>query len=378
MVRLQWPIRWARGAAGAEGAPLASDISAKTFSANAIRTLYGCMIAVTTVLIVINVTKPSDWSVDTTTLGLVGVICALPLIDRLRKFKVGGVEVELDELRHEVRREVAELRREAAATGAGLAEERGEDDDAAEPASIAEAAAPPIPIDRIVWVDDNPEQNEAYASQLGQRFDVECAVSTRQGLALIGESPERTLVITDAVRAEGGSMNFRAGRDLMEALRRTHPGVPVLVFAGFGTIRDYGPSFRDAGAQEATSTFTELAEHVTTIARRRFRAAVAEIVTAAGGRPDPRGPSGWSVVTQDDRRVRVEARDWRRRPTPTALNKVWNRAESLLSTDSVDEILVAVPVNRVTEAQLAGAPERLEVLTLEELTARLGVVQPAA
>ncbi len=361
MLRLRSPV------ARKDSPPQEEPISS-TFSARWLRVLYGCVLVVAAALICINVAKPWGWTVDATTLGLVGIACAVPVIERLRKLKLpGGVEVELDTLQKTVK----QLQRETAATGAEIAEERGEADEATETTSVVGAVAPLLPVDRVVWVDDNPEPNEAYASELRKRFEVEIATSTTQGVELVKKAPESTIVVTDAARVEGESMNVGAGRELLTRLRREDVDIPVIVFAGAGTIREYGSGFIEAGAQAVTSTFTELAEHVTTIARHRFRAAVAEVVVAAGGQPAGQGSTGWDIQT----RVRVEARDWRRPPSASAFNKVQNRAKALLEAQAIDEMLVVVPVKGVADVRLEQAPDQLAVLTLAELRARLGATR---
>jgi hypothetical protein len=145
------------------------------------------------------------------------------------------------------------------------------------------------------------------------------------------------------------------------------------VFAGHDTVRDYRKAFLDAGAVAVISTGTELAESVTTITRRRFRAAVSRVVTAAGGHADPEGPAGWRVDAPAGQATRIEARDWRLRPTAIGVNRVWNRAEQLLAGGEVSRVFVVVPVDRVSTAQRERAPGGVEVLTLDQLRVRLGL-----
>jgi DNA-binding NarL/FixJ family response regulator len=347
------------------------DDSTRAFSTGSIRLLYASVLVVAAALLYVNVTTPSDWQVDTTSLVLVGIVCALPLIDRLRKLKVGNVEFELAEIRSNLEA----VQRDAAAANAELADERAEEDDElALPENADEGNYARTPIDRIVWVDDRPADNRAYVTELAKRFTVALASTTTDGVALVAQAPERTLVITDSARVEGSSLNVGAGRELLESLRREYPGVPAVVFASDTTIANYGGSFLDAGAVDATGAFADLAEIVTRIARRRFRAAVADVMTRAGGHAVSRKQSHWIVTTSDGRTLYVEARDWRRRPTAPAVDRVWRRAQQVLTERTADEVVVVVPVNRLSSAQLERAPDAVEVVTLDQLPAVLDTV----
>jgi len=197
------------------------------------------------------------------------------------------------------------------------------------------------------------------------------AVSTSDGLDLVAEAPGRTLVITDAMRIEGGRRNVHAGMELIGELRESHPEVPVVVFAGPDTVRHFRPVFLEAGARDVTDRFVELADVVATTARQRFRAIVGQAVGGAGGAPDERPPQAWILELRGGTRVRVEARDWRRTPTASAVDRVWARAERLIQEGHVARVVVVVPVDRVLPRQKERAPQGASVVALAQLDALL-------
>jgi CheY-like chemotaxis protein len=109
----------------------------------------------------------------------------------------------------------------------------------------------------VLWVDDNPANNELAMRALRKlNLDVEQAVSTETGVAAM-DRRHFDVIISDM----GRGPNMRAGYELLEAVRRRRPEVPFLIFAGADT-----PQFRkeahERGAQLSTNDMLELIDNV--------------------------------------------------------------------------------------------------------------------
>ncbi len=109
----------------------------------------------------------------------------------------------------------------------------------------------------ILWVDDNPANNELGVRALRKlQLDVEQATSTEQGLAAM-DRRHFDLVVSDMGRGD----NMRAGYELLSAIRARGMTVPFLIFAGSD-----GPEFRreaaERGAQLSTNSIIELIDTI--------------------------------------------------------------------------------------------------------------------
>lgn len=109
----------------------------------------------------------------------------------------------------------------------------------------------------ILWVDDNPANNELAVRALRKlQLEVEQATSTEQGLQEMGRR-HYDLIISDMGRGD----NMRAGYELLEAVRARGNQQPFLIFAGSDT-----PEFRreakGRGAQLSTNDMLELIDTI--------------------------------------------------------------------------------------------------------------------
>jgi CheY-like chemotaxis protein len=109
----------------------------------------------------------------------------------------------------------------------------------------------------ILWVDDNPANNELAVRALRKlQLDVEQATSTESAVAAM-QRRHFDLVISDM----GRGTDMRAGYGLLKAIRDQGNQVPFLIFAGSDT-----PEFRreaaERGAQLSTNDMLELIDHI--------------------------------------------------------------------------------------------------------------------
>lgn len=109
----------------------------------------------------------------------------------------------------------------------------------------------------ILWVDDNPANNELAARALRKfGLDIEQATSTEAAIVAF-QRRKFDLVISDMGRGD----DMRAGYGLLKLLRDQHSAVPFFIFAGSDT-----PEFRreaaERGAQLSTNDMLELVDQV--------------------------------------------------------------------------------------------------------------------
>ena len=118
----------------------------------------------------------------------------------------------------------------------------------------------------ILWVDDNPTNNELAVRALRKlQMEVEQVTSTEAGLAAL-RNRHFDLIISDM----GRDGNMRAGYELLEKVRQHNDHIPFLIFAGSDT-----PEFRleaqQRGAQLSTNDMIELIDKVVTELGERHR-----------------------------------------------------------------------------------------------------------
>lgn len=365
------------------------------------RLLYGVVFLIVLALLFIDVVGISDWNIDNSTIALIVVLAFLPLLGRIKSAKLGteGVSVEMFERVENKLMAVENLTKRNAVGVARAAEFEGmllgADEEVDEP-STAEAVAvpqtldtehgrrsegapatdqPPLPITRIVWVDDNPEGNAPYQEELERRWEVIAATSTSAGQALIAADPARTLVITDAVRDEAGDTNYDAGLELINWSREKYPDVPVVVFAGDVTVQKYGDIFRAARASAVTADFGALLNAIGAIDRRRFMAATVANLKLAGLSLVAQ-PPGVDLLARrsDGRRVAIEVKTWQRTPSATLLETAIGQLAVAQRKAGAEEALLIVrtALPQTASERLTSLPSGLQIVPLDELAHGLG------
>jgi CheY-like chemotaxis protein len=124
-------------------------------------------------------------------------------------------------------------------------------------AAFSPAVADNLTGKAVLWVDDNPTNNELVVRALRRlRLDVEQTPSTEAALAAM-QRRHFDLVISDMGRGN----DMRAGYGLLKAIRDAGNPVPFLIFSGSDK-----PQFRreaaERGAQLSTNDMLELMEHI--------------------------------------------------------------------------------------------------------------------
>ncbi|HSM35375.1 MAG TPA: protein kinase [Longimicrobiales bacterium] len=113
---------------------------------------------------------------------------------------------------------------------------------------------------QVLWVDDNPANNEEVVQELGRRnVQVTTALDTEDGLRSFDPAVHQ-LVISDIGRYEGADETYtdRAGIDLLERLRAVHPDVKVALCTSTQAVDRYGREALAAGAVAVVDDCREL------------------------------------------------------------------------------------------------------------------------
>jgi CheY-like chemotaxis protein len=137
-------------------------------------------------------------------------------------------------------------------------------------AQIPQLAARPRGAARVLWVDDNPANNEEERSVLrrdGIVFDN--VVSTREAIEQITSSTY-DLVITDLGRRWSSDQSARAGHELLDDPIIKDGGPPVIVYAGSEAVRAEAELLA-LGAHGATADFARLLDMVREVLGRPSR-----------------------------------------------------------------------------------------------------------
>ena len=111
---------------------------------------------------------------------------------------------------------------------------------------------------RILWVDDKPQNNVIESQQLRTvGWETDQVLSTSEALSTYDAS-RYALVITDMYRREDGKVNTDAGIDLLRALKEINSGVRVICYCGSRVEERLRIQFLKSGGEFITSSTLEL------------------------------------------------------------------------------------------------------------------------
>lgn len=115
-------------------------------------------------------------------------------------------------------------------------------------AAVPHLASKPLPPFRVLWVDDQPANNEAPRRELRELQPIlfEIAVSTDEALEAIRMQSRVDLIVTDRGRRHSSDMSETAGVTLIEKLGRAGP--PIIVYTSPGYARRYREEMLNMGA----------------------------------------------------------------------------------------------------------------------------------
>ena len=280
--------------------------------------------------------------------------------------EIAGQKVSFQRVSNQVQRELDDLRSQVIALAERL---EGTKTDEVEEVPVAPVEVPARRA-RILWVDDQPENNAFLIKSLEDRdADVVEAASTEEALAELASNPRGfDLVISDMGRTEGGSYRALAGVELLRRMREENLDVPVVIYASQRAIARGGQEALEAGALAVTASPTELVTTIRIGPTTAFEAAVAEIVREhLNARPFPIYKTVDFVVERNDERVGIEIKNWSHNPTREEFDRAFRRVADARERYGFDRILMIVRPGIELPAGVS-PPPWLTVLTPEELT----------
>jgi CheY-like chemotaxis protein len=112
---------------------------------------------------------------------------------------------------------------------------------------------------RVLWVDDNPENNALLVDQL-QRMGVavDAVTSTADAMQRLGGGGHYAAVVSDMGRIEAGRRVDDAGVKLAQEVKARFPALPVLVYSSPQALAAHGAAARAAQVNHITSSGTRL------------------------------------------------------------------------------------------------------------------------
>ncbi len=169
--------------------------------------------------------------------------------------KMFGVEVSLQDASENFGKQLADLQ-EKVTQLRSIAEQ-------SHPHSLdTPGSSGPALNEKILWVDDHPENNAFEIARLRSvGISIDQASSTDEALAALTHS-KYTRVITDLQRQENGQTMPQAGIDLITRMRDNGIPIPVYVYCSKAAVDLYGDKVRAAGAAGVTSSPLELFEQL--------------------------------------------------------------------------------------------------------------------
>lgn len=115
------------------------------------------------------------------------------------------------------------------------------------------------PAQRVLWVDDNPENNALLVDQLERMgVTVEAVKSTDEATRRFDGGARYAAVVSDMGRIEGGRRVDDAGVVLVREIKARFPALPVFVYCSPQALSAFGEVARAAGVNHITSSGTRL------------------------------------------------------------------------------------------------------------------------
>jgi CheY-like chemotaxis protein len=178
---------------------------------------------------------------------------------RSYKINIGGFSVDVQTASDALQKQITDLQNQvaqlskapvASVRSTTRSTTRGADGQTTSP-------SPPVGA-RVLWVDDQPENN-AYEIQALQSkgISVTTATSTAEGLQQL-QPGHYFAAITDVGRVENGSYNAQAGLELVKAIRQADPTIRLYVFTTQSLAKQYEDKLLHAGANAVTSSSVRL------------------------------------------------------------------------------------------------------------------------
>jgi CheY-like chemotaxis protein len=179
---------------------------------------------------------------------------------RTYKISVGGLSVDVQTASEGLQKQITDLQNQVAQLKESGPVPPVGTTERATGSDRARVSPSPPPGARILWVDDNPENNVYEIQSLEtKRISVTTATSTAEALKQL-HAGHYFAVITDLGRVEDGSFNPDAGLELVKVIRRTDTNIAIYVFTTATAVAQRADELQAAGANAVTSSSVRLLE----------------------------------------------------------------------------------------------------------------------
>lgn len=209
------------------------------------------------------------WPLLVAVLLIVLLPTLLPVIintirSRSFKIKYGPMEVTVQDVSDQLRRQVEDLQDEMRKLRAQVTPEQKAPKDVKLQPSLEKGGER---YRSILWVDDHPEKHAHEIAKLQEEdYEVFTAESTNAALTLLKKKISKpSLVITDMRRREGLTYNRTAGLDLIRAIKSGEsnvPNIPIYVYDSVTVVKRRSKQVQEAGGNGITASPIQLFEFI--------------------------------------------------------------------------------------------------------------------
>lgn len=322
------------------------------------------------------------WTVDSTTLGLLVIVLLTPLVPQLTIFEFAGLKAKVSEEQTRNIDKVVEVLELQQAAISGVYDGVVSEPESVKPAEVAvaraqTAAASTRTLDRVLWVDDHPENNAFEMDALAQVLRIRTATTNEEALTLLG-SGEFDAVISDVFRDED-SPTDPSGPRLLRALRG-QPHLASLPFV-FYTGERSAASLADTAAEwqaTVTTQFRALVHAIRIASIQADTVALTQAAREAGAVVVPNSNDlDLTVTYPDGRRIGIGVGSWLTRPQMAAFIDRLDPLTRAKQTDAIDDAWLVVRAPTIDPRRSAEARDRgIELLSATEALRRLGSEWP--
>jgi CheY-like chemotaxis protein len=194
-------------------------------------------------------------------LAAIVVLKLLPSLMEIAKSRgftveMGGMKVSVQEISNQLRSQLEDLQKK-------VSELRGVAAAVDQP-TVSAATQAEDKVRRILWVDDNPENNALEIANFRDKgIEVVTATSTADAMGrLLADGHAFSVVISDLARREEGQNHPKAGIELIKAINDASITVPVIVYSSGPFLSRNRDAVKRAGGLDATDSPVELYEMV--------------------------------------------------------------------------------------------------------------------
>jgi CheY-like chemotaxis protein len=178
---------------------------------------------------------------------------------RSYKITVGSVSVDVQTASEGLQKQITDLQNQVAQIREPSAV-LNRSTEVASDTPVSRASSPPPLGARILWVDDNPDNNVYELQTLESKgMSVTTATNTVEALKAL-HTEKYFAVITDMGRLEGGSYNPKAGLELVKTIRNADKEIPLYVFTTQRSVKQHRQELMQVGANAITSSSVKLLE----------------------------------------------------------------------------------------------------------------------